>query len=311
MGKTAHTDCVGDKAAARSCCSAVYSPISFRKKNPMKYVSYFHNGRARTGLIVGSGIVEAGERLGVSNVTDLFERRAKAERLAALPADLSLEDVMFLPAVPNPVRILCVGLNYLSHLKETGRETPARPIIFTRFASSQVGHRQPMLRPSVSDNFDYEGELAVVIGKECRHVERTNAMSVLAGYSCYNDGSIRDWQRHTTQFTPGKNFPATGAFGPWIVSVDEIDDITQSTLITRLNGEEVQRAVVADLVFDIPHLISYCSTFTPLSPGDVIVTGTTGGVGMARKPPLWMKPGETVEVEISGVGTLMNPIGQE
>jgi 2-keto-4-pentenoate hydratase/2-oxohepta-3-ene-1,7-dioic acid hydratase in catechol pathway len=168
-----------------------------------------------------------------------------------------------------------------------------------------------MIRPNASDNFDFEGELAIVIGKRCRHVRREDAASVVAGYSCYNDGSIRDWQRHSIQFTAGKNFPATGGFGPWVVTADEIDDITAATLVTRLNGEEMQRATLGDLVFDIPAIIEYCSTFTELAPGDVILTGTTGGVGFARTPPIWMKPGDVVEVEIEGIGILRNTIEQE
>lgn len=278
----------------------------------MKFVSFSHGGRNRAGVVSDAGIVDATERLGVTDVTELFARMPEAAKLAAAAgADYRIDDIVFLPAVPAPKRIFCIGLNYLSHLKETGREAPAYPMIFTRFASSQVGHRQPIIRPTVSDQLDFEGELAVVIGVECRHVPEDKAFSVIAGYSCYNDGSIRDWQRHTTQFVPGKNFPQTGGFGPFIVTPDEIADIRQASLVTRLNGAEVQRAVIDDLVFDIPRLINYCSTFTSLSPGDVIVTGTTGGVGAARKPPLWMKPGDVVEVEIAGVGNLVNPIAQE
>ena len=153
--------------------------------------------------------------------------------------------------------------------------------------------------------------MAVIIGKRCRHVKREDWESVVAGYSCYNDGSVREFQRHSTQFTPGKNFPSTGGFGPWIVTAEEVGDITRQTLLTRLNGEEVQRATIDDLQFDVPALIAYCSTFTWLEAGDVIVTGTTGGVGAYRKPPLWMKPGDTVEVEVTGIGVLRNPIAAE
>jgi 2-keto-4-pentenoate hydratase/2-oxohepta-3-ene-1,7-dioic acid hydratase in catechol pathway len=213
--------------------------------------------------------------------------------------------------VPDPEKIICIGLNYRSHILESGRDAPTKPVVFTRFANSQMGHEQPMIRPSVSEQLDFEGELAVVIGKRGRHLKRDAALEHVLGYSCYNDGSVRDWQRHTHQFAPGKNFASTGGFGPWIVTADEMGDVTKATLVTRLNGQEVQRTTIDDLLFDIPAIIEYCSTFTELAPGDVIATGTTGGVGAARKPPLWMKPGDVVEVEISGVGVLRNPVEQE
>ena len=168
-----------------------------------------------------------------------------------------------------------------------------------------------MIRPNVSEQLDFEGELAVVIGRRGRHIRREDAFDHVLGYSCYNDGSVRDWQRHTHQFAPGKNFVSTGGFGPWIVTADEIGDVGKQTLVTRLNGVEVQRTTIDDLLFDIPDIIAYCSTFTELAPGDVIATGTTGGVGAARNPPLWMKPGDVVEVEISGVGILRNVVEQE
>lgn len=224
---------------------------------------------------------------------------------------LKLADVAFLPPIPDPDKIICVGLNYLTHILEGGREPPKMPTIFTRWANTQVGHLQPIIRPNASETLDFEGELAVVIGKRCRHVKAADAASVIAGYACYNDGSVREWQRHSSQFTPGKNFPATGGFGPFLVTPDEAGDLTKASLVTRLNGAEVQRATIDDLVFDVPKLIEYCSTFTWLEAGDVIITGTTGGVGAYRKPPLWMKPGDVVEVEISGVGTLRNPVAQE
>jgi 2-keto-4-pentenoate hydratase/2-oxohepta-3-ene-1,7-dioic acid hydratase in catechol pathway len=223
----------------------------------------------------------------------------------------ALDAVTFLPPIPDPDKIICVGLNYLTHILEGGREPPKQPTIFTRWANTQVGHGQPMVRPNASETLDFEGELAVVIGRTCRHVAPEDAASVIAGYSCYNDGSVRAWQRHSSQFGPGKNFPATGGFGPFLVTPDEAGDITRASLVTRLNGVEVQRATVDDLVFDVPKLVAYCSTFTQLEPGDVIITGTTGGVGAYREPPLWMKPGDVVEVEITGLGTLRNPVVQE
>ena len=276
----------------------------------MKLASFERpDGTPGWGVVKEDGIVDLADlapslRLALADGVPLA---AAADR----PADYAIDDVRFLPAIPDPEKILCLGLNYATHIREAGRELPARPVLFVRFANSQIGHNNAMIRPNASDNFDFEGELAIVIGKRCRHVRREDAASVVAGYSCYNDGSIRDWQRHSIQFTAGKNFPATGGFGPWVVTADEIDDITAATLVTRLNGEEMQRATLGDLVFDIPAIIEYCSTFTELAPGDVILTGTTGGVGFARTPPIWMKPGDVVEVEIEGIGILRNTIEQE
>jgi 2-keto-4-pentenoate hydratase/2-oxohepta-3-ene-1,7-dioic acid hydratase in catechol pathway len=251
-------------------------------------------------------------------VSDLLDHAPGLKAALAMTVSLAptatswrLDEVTFLPPIPNPDKIICDGLNYLSHIREGGREPPKQPTIFTRWANTQVGHRQPLVRPHVSATLDYEGELAVVIGRSCRHVKAADAGTVIAGYACYNDGSVREWQRHSSQYTPGKNFPHTGGFGPWIVTPDEIGNISEQHLVTRLNGEEVQCATLDDLVFDVPALVEYCSTFTRLEPGDVIITGTTGGVGAYRKPPLWMKPGDTVEVEITGIGTLRNPVAQE
>jgi 2-keto-4-pentenoate hydratase/2-oxohepta-3-ene-1,7-dioic acid hydratase in catechol pathway len=199
-------------------------------------------------------------------------------------------------------------LNYKSHVEETGRADSEKPAIFARFASTQVGHGQPMIAPKVSGAFDYEGELALVIGKPGRHIPRARALEHVAGYACYNDGSVRDWQRHTQQWTPGKNFPASGAFGPWMVTADEIPDPSRLRLSTRLNGQTVQDTGVDLLIFTIPEIIEYISIWSDLAPGDVIVTGTPGGVGFKRNPPLFMKPGDTVEVEVSSVGILRNPI---
>lgn len=224
---------------------------------------------------------------------------------------IELEHLRLLPVIPDPDKIFCVGINYASHVKETGREMPARPMIFTRFAQSQAGAGEDLVCPHVSEQFDFEGELAIIIGRRSRYVPVEKAMERIAGYSCYNDGSVRDWQRHTGQFTPGKNFPRTGGFGPWMVTRDEIPDLAKQSLTTRLNGETVQSATLDDLIFTAADLVSYCSQFSILEPGDVIITGTTGGVGAFRKPPLWMKPGDTVEVEISGIGVLRNRVARE
>ncbi len=260
------------------------------------------------------GIVDRDDVVDCSDIAPTLRTALDAGTVPVRPPDADrfpLTEITFLPPIPDPEKIICIGLNYLTHIKEGGRDVPKKPTIFTRWANTQVGHGQDMVRPNLSETLDFEGEMAVIIGRRARHVAAKDAMSVIAGFSCYNDGSVREWQRHTSQFTPGKNFPATGAFGPWIVTPDEAGDITKWSLITRVNGEETQRATLDDLVFDVPALIEYCSAFTVLEPGDVIITGTTGGVGAYRVPPLWLKPGDTVEVEVSGVGVLSNGVVQE
>ena len=277
----------------------------------MKLVSFRRDGKASYGVVVDGGVVDAGRRLG-GTFPDLRSAIGggldKLKGLAGEAADYPLDAIEFLPVIPNPDKIICIGINYLTHVKETGRPLPEYPMIFTRFPNSQVGHGQPMVRPPESERFDYEGELAVVIGTAGRRIPAEKALGHIAGYACYNDGSIRDWQRHTVQYTPGKNFERSGAFGPWLVTADEIPDPAALQLTTRLNGQVMQEAPTSDLIFDIPALIAYVSTFTTLYPGDVISTGTTGGVGAFRDPPAWMKPGDTIEIEISGIGVLRNPI---
>ncbi|MEQ6332291.1 fumarylacetoacetate hydrolase family protein, partial [Sphingobium sp. MK2] len=196
-------------------------------------------------------------------------------------------------------------------VKETGREQKAHPAIFVRYADSLVADGQPMVKPTVTERFDYEGELAIIIGKPCHKVVAVDAMAYVAGYSAFNDGSARDWQRHNIQFTPGKTFPGTGGFGPALVTADEIDDLGALRVQTRLNGELVQDQPVADMIWDIPTVIEYVSAFTPLAPGDVIATGTPGGVGDKRTPPLYMNAGDKVEVSIGTIGTLTNRIIDE
>lgn len=282
----------------------------------MKLVSFVHAGRPGFGVVNGERIVDLVVHQNAVGAT-LREALARGtlgrivDLVAQAPATLALADVEYLPVIPDPGKILCVGINYASHVRETGREMPQYPMFFTRFADSQVAHDQPIVRPRASHKLDFEGELAVVIGKTARHVPAAEALGYVAGYACYNDGSVRDWQKHTIQFTPGKNFPRTGAFGPWLVTADEIPDPSQLTLTTRLNGKVVQQARTDDLIFSVGDVIAYCSTFTELRPGDVIITGTTGGVGAFRNPPLWMRPGDTVEVEISGIGILRNGIRDE
>ena len=281
----------------------------------MKLASFHCSHGSSWGVIENDEAVDVGFILR-GDLPDLLSaiREGAMARVSAAMADAprhKLSDITWLPVVPNPGKILCVGLNYENHRKETGRTEVENPTIFTRFANSQTGHLSPLPRPRVSSDFDYEGELAIVIGTPGRYISRADAMSHIAGFACYNDGSIRDFQRHTHQFTPGKNFPETGAFGPWMVTPDEMGEIGPQRLQTRLNGEIVQDALLSQMIFGLPQQIEYCSSFTRLEPGDVIVTGTPGGVGAKRTPPLWMKPGDTVEVEIDGVGLLRNSITQE
>lgn len=217
-----------------------------------------------------------------------------------------LEDVALLPPVHRPDRILCVGVNYDLHRQETGRAPTEHPVLFTRFASTLVPSGQALVRPTVSERFDYEGELAVIIKRGGRNISKASAYDHVAGYACFNDGSVRDWQRHTSQFTPGKNFDHTGGFGPWMVTADEIPDPHDLALETRLNGEVMQSARTSQMTFRIPDLLAYISTFTTLTPGDVIATGTPSGVGDKRKPPVYMKPGDKVEVQIEQIGVLHN-----
>ena len=280
----------------------------------MKIASFKAGSVASYGIVTDAGIIDAGRRL--KNYPTLKSLLAggsldELRKLAGERADHAVAAVEMLPTVPDPDKIFCIGVNYATHLAESGHPTPPHPMVFTRFANSQVGAGQPMMRPLESERFDYEGEMAVIIGKAGRRISREASLSHVAGYACYNDGSIRDWQRHTSQFTPGKNFVATGGFGPWMVTTDEMPDISRQTIATRLNGVEVQAAPISDLVFDVPALIAYCSSFTELVPGDVIVTGTPTGAGARFDPPRWLKPGDLVEVESSRIGVLRNVVAVE
>jgi 2-keto-4-pentenoate hydratase/2-oxohepta-3-ene-1,7-dioic acid hydratase in catechol pathway len=281
----------------------------------MKFASFAINGVTSWGLIDGAEAVDVGALLRgqFPDLKSAIAADALAQVAAAAPkaARYSLASIIWLPVIPNPDKILCIGLNYETHRKETGRTEVENPTVFGRFANSQTGHLANIIRPRVSKDLDFEGELAVIIGTPGRYIPRAQAWSHIAGYACYNEGSVRDYQRHTHQFTPGKNFPGTGAFGPWMVTPDEAGDLAPLRLQTRLNGEVVQDATISQMIFDIPRQIEYCSSFTRLEPGDVIVTGTPGGVGSRRTPPLWMKPGDVVEVEIDRIGLLRNGIADE
>ncbi len=276
----------------------------------MKIASFRDRIGMSYGIVKDDGIIDVGARLGLP-LEAVLENASLLARYANCAAELMLGDVTLLPPVPNSGRIICVGLNYRTHIEETGNAVPLHPILFPRYPSSLVGQGAAMIRPKVSERFDYEGELAVIIGKPGRHVAAERAMDHVAGYACFNDGSIRDFQRHTSQFLPGKNFDRSGGFGPWLVTPDEVGDVNALHLTTRLNGSVVQQSGIDDLLFGVEALIAYVSQIWEIRPGDVIATGTTGGVGAARNPPLWMKPGDLIEVEIDRLGILSNPIVDE
>jgi 2-keto-4-pentenoate hydratase/2-oxohepta-3-ene-1,7-dioic acid hydratase in catechol pathway len=290
-----------------AACPTTNSTTDLRCR--IRLASYRVNGRDSYGVVEGERIADLAD----GRYGDLRSWLAGNEMAGAakVAPSIAVSEVLWRPVIPNPDKILCVGLNFLEHIREVGKKVEDYPLVFLRLASTQVGHLQPIIRPRASENLDFEGELAVIIGKKGRHISKEDALQHVAGYSIYNDASVRDWQRHTTQYTPGKNFPSTGAFGPWMVTADEIPDPTKLHLTTRLNGAVVQDSGLDDLRFSIPEIIRYISIFTELVPGDVIITGTPRGVGAARKPPLWMKPGDTVEVEIGSMGKLRNPIEQE
>ncbi|MDQ0456478.1 fumarylacetoacetate hydrolase family protein [Rhizobium paknamense] len=279
----------------------------------MKFVSFTRLGKAGFGAWIDGGIVDLTGRLAADCLTlkqalveDLLE--IAAEYAIDRKPELALSDVTLLPVIPDPQKILCIGVNYVAHREETKRPEVQYPTVFIRFADSQIGHGAPLVKPARSECLDFEAELAVIIGRGGRNISEEDAMWHVAGYACYNDGSVRDWQRHTSQFAPGKNFPATGAFGPALVTADEIEDYTALSITGRLNGTVVQQAGLSDLIFTIPQLIAYLSAFTSLSAGDVILTGTPGGVGERRDPPLYLKAGDVFEVDIPGVGRLLNPV---
>jgi 2-keto-4-pentenoate hydratase/2-oxohepta-3-ene-1,7-dioic acid hydratase in catechol pathway len=236
---------------------------------------------------------------------------AEAAEAAASGEFLDADTIRFEPVIPNPGKIIGVGMNYLAHIKEMGREPPKYPALFVRFPDSLVGHGQPVIRPAASRQYDFEGELAVIIGRTGRHIRAGDAFDYVAGYACFLDGSIRDYQRHTSQFIAGKNFYHSGAFGPCLVTSDQIPDPSVLSLRTRINDEILQQGKIDDLCFKIEKLIEYVSTVCQLNPGDVIATGTPSGVGAARDPQRWLEPGDTIQVDIDGIGVLENRVIDE
>ena len=279
----------------------------------MRLASFSRGGRTAFGAVRGEGIVDLSSAdvptlrsalttWGVPGLRD----RAQSGRTV-----VPVKEIEWLQPIVDPDKIVCVGLNYHDHAKEANLPVPDRPSLFVRFASSQVGHLANVERPRASHSYDYEAELAVVIGRAGRHIPEARANDYVLGYSCFAENSIRDWQMHSRQATPGKNFERSGAFGPWIVTPDEAGPVESMEVIGRLNGREMQRDKAANMIFSVPQTIAYISTFTTLLPGDVIVTGTPAGVGFTRKPPVWLTPGDRFEVEITGVGVLSNAVVDE
>ena len=282
----------------------------------MKLLSFQVQQHPSFGAWVDGGIVDLKRRLRdkYPDLVNVLRANALAEIADVLKGakpDLTEEQVTFLPVIPNPPKIICIGVNYEDHRAEIGRDPSLKPAVFSRFSNTQVAHKGVIPRPPESEKLDYEGEIAVIIGKAGRRISLDRVWDHIAGYAPYNDGTVRDWQGHTHQWTPGKNFFHTGGFGPWMATRDEFPDDPELHLMTRLNGVEVQRATSRQMIFSIAEIVNYCSTFIELEPGDVIVTGTPGGVGARRKPPLFMKHGDIVEVEITEVGVLRNVIENE
>ena len=286
----------------------------------MKLLSFSHAGRDSWGVVLGDAVVDLGKALPkYPTLMDFIGSADFAKRdeiAAAHKPDLKLSDIAYLPVITRPEKIICAVRNYLDHHKEAvahgmKREITAFPPIFLRVWRSQVGHNAPVIRPKVSTHLDWEGELAVVIGKSGRHIPESEAMDYVAGYSIYNDVSVRDYQQHAQQIAAGKNFNGTGPFGPWLVTKDELPDPTKLKVETRLNGAVVQSSDTSFLIFSIQRLINYSSEIFDLVPGDVIATGTPAGVGFTRKPPMFMKAGDVVEVEIEKIGILRNPVVDE
>ena len=282
----------------------------------MKLVSYLLDDGVHYGAVKGGKVVDFNTRLPYANFVSFIAAGAKEQAQKLLDreeGDYAYDRLTLLPVVPNPGKIICIGINYEDHRVEAGRDRTDNPMVFARFAESQTAHRGPIKRaPKVSTQLDYEAELLVVMGRRApRYTARKDALKYVFGYSCYNEACHRDWQFHTRQLTPGKNFESTGASGPWIVTADEIPDPQTLKLQMRLNGKTMQDAHTSQMVWPIEVLIEYITSWLPLNPGDLIVSGTPGGVGFKRTPPVFMKPGDIAEVEIEKIGILSNPIVDE
>ncbi|MNO33298.1 Ureidoglycolate lyase [compost metagenome] len=282
----------------------------------MKLISYHKDGKPGFGAVVEGNVVDLAKQFPAAvNLAGLLSdpillEQAKAYTAGAT-ADYAFNDVQLDPVIPAPGKIICVGINYVAHAEEAGRKVGQYPVIFQRFAETLLAHNAPLVRPIVSQEFDFEAELAVVIGKGGAHIQPEDAMEHVAGYTCFNDASVRDWQFHTHQYGMGKTFRSTGALGPWLVTADEIADYRELRVVGVLNGEQLQEGALSDLAFDIPHLISYVSKALTWNPGDILATGTPSGIGFKRTPPIFLKPGDIFEVVITQIGTLSNPVIDE
>jgi len=288
----------------------------------MRLCTIMSGGKPAVGVKMGNGkIVDLSKQMprGPKSVVEILaggkKVQAEVAKACAKPkagATVSEKSAKYLPPIPNPGKILCIGLNYRKHAEETGNPIPDYPVVFCRFDNTLVPHNGKMPRPSHSDQLDWEAELTIVIGRKCRNVPKEKALGVIAGYACFNDGSVRDWQRKSGgQFTLGKNFDGTGGFGPDIVTSDELPPgAAPLRIMTRVNGEVMQDSNTDDLIFDVPTLVHELSKVMTLDPGDIIITGTPSGVAVARTPQPWLKPGDVCEVEIEKIGVLRNPIVQ-
>lgn len=285
----------------------------------MKLISFLQGGRETWGAVVDNQVIDLGKSTGIPTLAQFLDGEQFTQRDSLVKGQKPVglyNDVELLPVIPQPDKIWCAVRNYMDHHQEAlaaglQRELSEFPPLFLRTARSQTAHRAPIVRPRVSETLDWEGELAVIIGKRGRDIPEENAFEHVAGYACYNEGSVREWQFHAKQIATGKNFESTGGFGPWMVTADEIEPGRALKLEVRLNGETVQSSNTGQMIFNTQRLIAYCSTISTLLPGDVIVTGTPSGVGFARKPPRYMKPGDVCEVEIEGIGILRNPIAAQ
>ena len=284
--------------------------------NIMNFISFLNNNEERFGIVFNNKVTDlTGQINNIKSLKELIQFNCLEEgRNYAKnnPGDIDINSIKLLPVIPNPSKIICVGLNYHEHVKETEKTIADNPVTFQRFNDSQVAHMENMIIPKASDNLDFEGEMALIMKDSESHLSEDDALKYIAGYSCYNDGSVRDWQRHTkSTFGMGKNFKKTGSFGPHMVLAQDIDDYKQLTIKTYLNGEVMQSASLSQLIFDLPFLISYVSKALPWRAGDVLVTGTPGGVGFKRNPPIYLKEGDKVDITISEIGTLSNTLQNE
>ncbi len=282
----------------------------------MNFISFLNNNEERFGIVFKNKVTDlTGQINNIKSLKELIQFNCLEEGRSYAkdnPGDIDINSIKLLPVIPNPSKIICVGLNYHEHVKETEKTIADNPVTFQRFNDSQVAHMENMIIPKASDNLDFEGEMALIMKDSESHLSEDDALKYIAGYSCYNDGSVRDWQRHTkSTFGMGKNFKKTGSFGPHMVLAQDIDDYKQLTIKTYLNGEVMQSASLSQLIFDLPFLISYVSKALPWRAGDVLVTGTPGGVGFKRNPPIYLKEGDKVDITISEIGTLSNTLQNE